>query len=221
VKKILERVVAWLGEPRIRRLALPVGAGVVLVVLAVGGAWAWHRSQESRGQAAIAEASALTQQALAPQAPPAARDSAIQALEGVLSAHPRFSGASQAAYMLGNLRYQSGQYPAARAAYEVALAKGAAGTLKALSAVGIGYTWEAEKNYANAATAYDTALRSMTAKDFLYEDTLLALARTQELGGKRAAAAETYERLLKDLPGSRRADDLKTRLAELKSRPGQ
>ena len=61
----------------------------------------------------------------------------------------------------------------------------------------------------------------MAPKAFLYEDTLMALARVQELGGKSGAAIETYQRLLKELPDTRRADDLKTHLANLKSRVGQ
>ena len=136
----------------------------------------------------------------------------------MLRDHGRFSGAAQAAYQLGNLRYASGAYAQARGAYEVALAKGGPASLRALSAVGIGYTWEAEKNYANAAAAYEAALKTMAPKAFLYEDTLMALARVQELGGKPGAAVETYQRLLKEIPDTRRADDLKTHLANLKSR---
>ena len=205
---------------RLRRLALQVGAGVVAVALIVVGAWAWYRSQESRGEAALASATLLVQQAT-PQAGPDARNKAIAALEAVLHDHGRFSGAAQAAYQLGNLRYASGAYAQARGAYEVALAKGGSASLRALSAVGIGYTWEAEKNYANAAAAYDAALKTMAPKAFLYEDTLMALARVQELGGKPGAAVETYQRLLKEIPETRRADDLKTHLANLKSRAGQ
>jgi tetratricopeptide (TPR) repeat protein len=210
----------WLEDARARRLAIQVGAGVVVVALIVVGAWAWYRSQESRGEAALASATLLAQQAT-PQAAPDVRASAIAALEGVLRDHPRFSGAAQAAYQLGNLRYASGAYAQARGAYEVALAKGGPASLRALCAVGIGYTWEAEKNYANAAAAYEAALKAMAAKAFLYEDTLMALARVQELGGQPGAAAETYQRLLKEIPDTRRADDLKTHLANLKSRPGQ
>ena len=210
----------WLEDARARRLAIQVGAGVVVVALIVVGAWAWYHSQESRGEAALASATALVQQAT-PQAVPDARAKAIAALEAVLRDHPRFSGAAQAAYQLGNLRYASGAYAQARGAYEVALAKGGPASLRALSAVGIGYTWEAEKNYANAAAAYEAALKAMPAKAFLYEDTLMALARVQELGGKPGVAAETYQRLLKEIPDTRRADDLKTHLANLKSRSGQ
>jgi len=210
----------WLEDARARRLAIQVGAGVVVVALIVVGAWVWYRSQESRGEAALASATQLVQQAT-PQAAPDARAKAIAALEAVLRDHPRFSGAAQAAYQLGNLRYASGAYAQARGAYEVALAKGGPASLRALSAVGIGYAWEAEKNYANGATAYEAALRAMVAKAFLYEDTLMALARVQELGGKPGAAVETYQRLLKEMPDTRRADDLKAHLADLKSRTGQ
>jgi tetratricopeptide (TPR) repeat protein len=210
----------WLEDARARRLAIQVGAGVVVVALIVVGAWAWYRSQESRGEAALASATVLVQQAT-PQAAPEARGTAIAALEAVLRDHPRFSGAAQAAYQLGNLRYASGAYAQARGAYEVAMAKGGPASLRALSAVGVGYTWEAEKNYANAAAAYEAALKAMAPKAFLYEETLMALARVQELGGKPGAAVETYQRLLKEIPDTRRADDLKTHLANLKSRPGQ
>lgn len=210
----------WLEDARARRLAIQVGAGVVVVALIVVGAWAWYRSQESRGEAALASATTLGQQAT-PQGAPEARAKAIAALEAVLRDHPRFSGAAQAAYQLGNLRYASGAYAQARGAYEVALAKGGPASLRALSAVGVGYTWEAEKNYANAAAAYEAALKAMAPKAFLYEETLMALARVQELGGKPGAAVETYQRLLKEIPDTRRADDLKTHLANLKSRPGQ
>ena len=208
----------WLADPRLRRWALPVAAGVVLVVAIAVGATMWHRSQESRGEVALAAATVLVQQAMAPEAPPDARDKAIAALDAVLRDHPRFSGASQAAYHLGNLRYAAGAYGLARGAYDLALAKGGPASLRALSALGIGYTWEAEKDYTKAATAYEAALNVMPSKTFLYEDALLALARVQELGGKPAEAAETYQRVLNEVPDTRRADDLKTRLATLKSR---
>jgi tetratricopeptide (TPR) repeat protein len=208
----------WLADPRLRRWALPVAAAVVVVVAIAVGATMWHRAQESRGEAALAAATALVQKAMAPDAPPDARDKAIAALDAVLRDHPRFSGTGQAAYQLGNLRYAAGAYGPARGAYELALAKGGPSSLRALSALGIGYTWEAEKDYAKAARAYEAAVKAMPSKEFLYEDTLLALARAQELGGQPAAAAETYQRVLKEVPDTRRADDLKARLATLKSR---
>src|SRR5438093_4482423 len=218
---VLSRVVnpsGVLEDARTRRLALQGALVALAIVVLVIAGWGWFRWQESRGEAALAQASSLVQQALTPQATPNTRARAMKSLEAVISEHSHFSGVPQAAYLLGNLRYAARQYPGARGAYEIALAKGGSGAVRTLSAVGIGYTWEAEKNYANATAAYETALKRIRPKDFLYEETLIALARAQNLGGQPAAAVETYQRLLKDVPESRRADDLKTRLAALKSR---
>jgi predicted TPR repeat methyltransferase len=43
------------------------------------------------------------------------------------------------------------------------------------------------------------------------------MARVQELGGKRAAAVETYQKILKELPDGRRAEELRARVATLQS----
>src|SRR2546430_6021810 len=58
------------------------------------------------------------------EATPAARAGAMRDLEAILARYPSAGAAPQAAYDLGNLRYDAGQYAAARAAYEVALARG-------------------------------------------------------------------------------------------------
>ena len=170
---------------------------------------------------AFARASELVQ-----RAGPAARDHAHAvpggagppiALESVLAQHPRAGIVPQAAYQLGNLRYADGQYAQARGAFEVALAGGVTGNLKALCALGVAYTWEAQKEPAKAQTAYEAALAGRGAKDFLYEELLMDLARVQEFGGHPQSALATYERLLKDVPESRRADDVRSRIATLKS----
>ena len=46
---------------------------------------------------------------------------------------------------------------------------------------------------------------------------MIDIARVQDLGGKRAAAVETYQRLLKDLPDSRRAEEFRSRMASLQA----
>jgi len=214
---VLDTLRALLANPRLIRLGL-IGAAVLLAVSALSlGGLAWWQSQQAQGAMALAAAADLAQVAQAPGASPAARAAAIQALEGVIAQHPRYAGVPQAAYRLGNLRYAAGEYAAARGAYQVALAQGATGTIRTLAAVGIGYTWEAEKDLAKAQTAYEAALAGLGPKDFLYEGILLDLARAQEFGGRRDAAVETYQRLLKDVPDSRRGDDVRTRIASLQS----
>jgi tetratricopeptide (TPR) repeat protein len=209
--------VPWIRWAALGALALVLVGGVA------GAGWAWYSAQETRAREAFAQASEVVQLAQAPApgagAPPTpeARARAIAALEVVLAQHPGAAIVPQAAYQLGNLRYADGQYPQARGAFEVALAGGAAGNLKALCALGIAYTWEAQKDLGKAQTAYEAALAARGAKDFLYEELLIDLARVQEFGGNRQAALATYERLLKDVPDSRRADDIRSRIATLKS----
>ena len=185
-------------DSRWLRLALQIGAGVIVAAVLVGGGMVWYRSQQAKGLVAVADASALAQQAFGPQATPEAREQAIKALESAISEYPRAAAVQQAAYELGNLRYSLRQYPQARGAYEMAVAKGGSRSVSTLSAMGIGYTWESEKNYANAAQAYESVLKGLKPKEFMYEEALIAKARAEELAGKPAAAIEIYERLLRE-----------------------
>ena len=200
-------------------LQAAVALAVIAVVVAVG--WTWYHWQESRGLAALSDATALVQQVERPDALPGTRDRAIRALELVIADYPRLSALPQAAYQLGNLKYAAGQYPAARAAYDLAIAKGASGALRTLASMGIGYTWEAEKNYATAAEAHATAAKALGPKDFLYEEVLMAQARDEELAGKPAVALEIYQRVLRDSPNTRHVDDVRSRVASLRSRASQ
>lgn len=215
------RLPEWVPESRWVRLGMQAAAAVLVVGLIAAGAWVWYQMQESRAQTVLAEATILVQQAEGPQAAPDARDRAIKAIEAVLVDYPRLGTAPQAAYQLGNLKYAVRRYAEARGAYELALAKGASGTVRGMAGMGIAYTWEAEKNYGNAVAAYEAVLKNLTPRDFLYEDALAGEARAQELAGKPAVALELYQRLLREVPESRRADELRNRIASLRSRPGQ
>jgi len=213
--------VSDLGElldTRAARLGLKIGGVVVAVGVLVGAGWLWLRTEDSRGQAALAASADIVQQAEGPQATAESRQKAIAALQAVVAEHGRSSAAAQAAYQLGNLQYEAGDYAAARGAYELALAKGVGGSLRTLAASGVGYTWEAQKSYPGAVAAYETALRQSGPHQFYFEDTLLDLARAQALAGKPAEAVATYERLLKDVPDTRRAPDVRARISELQAK---
>lgn len=207
-----------LGEVGPWRWVLVAGVAL-LVLLGVGfGAWSWYTTAQSHGLEAVAEAGALAQEALAPQATAAQRNAAITKLEEVIARYPSNRLVPEAAYHLGNLRYQARAYEAARGAYTLALAKGVGRTVAPLCRLGIGYTWEAEGKYGEALAAYREALTRLESGDFLYEETLISLARAEELVGKLVEARETYRRILRELPRTRRADDIRGRLASLESR---
>jgi tetratricopeptide (TPR) repeat protein len=200
--------------PSGRTLILAGAAVLGLIVLGLG-AWLWVSVGQSRGLAAYAEALARAEAGLAQDAPEAARSQSIREIEAVLAEYPSSRAASEAAYQLGNLRYANRQYAAARGAYEIALAGGAAGPIRALAAAGIAYTWEAEHDFSRAAEAFKRAGDRLRPEDFLYSDIQFGLARNQELGGQKDASIATYARILEEFPKGRPAEQARARLAAL------
>ena len=194
------------------RRALVAGGIGLVVALALGAlGWFWHSAQQSRAASAYAEALFRVRLATKPED----RIVAIQTLEATLARYPSSSAATQAAYQLAALRYDAGQHAAARSAYEIVLARGASGTLRTLAQAGIGYAWEAERDYPKAIDVYRGTLSRLGPKDFYYETLLMDLGRSQELAGRKAEAIETYRRLLKEIPQARRAPEIRARLTAL------
>lgn len=202
-----------------RRTVVVAVIAVVAVALIVGGVWLWLSAEERRASATYATAMARLGPARARNAAPEARAVAVREIEAALASYPSASMAAQAALELGGLRFADRQYAQARSAYEVALARAGSSTLRALARVGIASTWEAERNFPNAIQACQAALAELRPKEFLYEDTLIDLARVQELAGKKDEAVASYRRLLKDVPQTRRAEDVRARLASLGASP--
>lgn len=191
-------------------------AGVVLLVAALGaGGWWWYSVEQRRVLAAWAQIETRLITARSPQATPEQRAALITEVERFLSANASSTVAPLAAYDLGNLRFATGQYAAARVAYELAVTRAASSTLRTLARSELAATWEAERDFAKAADLYQGLLADLKPTDFLYEQTLLDLARNQALAGRRDQAVVTYQRLLQDLPGSARADEARARLAAL------
>jgi TolA-binding protein len=204
--------------PSWRTLAIGAGATLVVVLLAVG-AWFWNASQQQRGSAAYAASLTNHRAAEAPQATGEARTAAMHDLERVLAEYPSNVMAPQAAYMLGNLRFATGQFDRARAAYQITVARAGSGTMATLARAGVGYAWEAERKLPEATQAFEAALSDLRPTSFYYEELLTDLARVQQRSGKKDAAITTYRRFLKDLPKSPRAPEIRTRLASLGATP--
>ena len=200
--------------PPVRTLVI-AGVAVVIVALAAFGGWAWWEAQQRRTMAATSEVLARVQPALAPDATAEVKLAAAKDLEQILERYPSARSVPDAAYELGNVRFSSGQYAPARTAYELALQRGASGLVATMSRAGVARTWEAERNFNQAATAYDALVKSLDSRSFLYEDALLDQARVLELAGKKAEAIAIYQKLLKEVPTAKRSDDVRSRLASL------
>jgi tetratricopeptide (TPR) repeat protein len=185
------------------------------VALAAFGGWAWRDAHQRRTLAAAAGVMARVQAAQAPEATADAKLAATRDLEQLLQQYPSARIIPEAAYELGNLRFAAGQYAPARAAYEIALQRGAHGLVAAMAQSALARTWEAERDYARAADAYAALAKQLDPRSFLYEDALIDQARALELAGKKAEAIAAYQRVLKELPTAKRSDDVRSRLASL------
>jgi tetratricopeptide (TPR) repeat protein len=202
--------------PRFSARLLVIASIVVLVIAGLfGGVLYWLNVQQARATTAYAEALVRAQAGRTAQATPEARAAAARAIEAVLQRYPTAGMAGQAAYELAGLRYTDRQYAAARSAYEIAAGRSPGTTLQTVSRVGIAYTWEAERNYPKAIESFQALLAEARPSDFLYEDLLIDLAVAQELAGRRDDAVQSYRRILKDVPKTRRAEDIRARLASL------
>lgn len=201
------------------RLTLGVGAGLIVLAGIGIGTWFWSQEQDRHATAAYVEAmNRLGGNAASPPTAEA-RAAAARSLEEALARYPSAAMAALGAYELGNLRYGERDWGRARAAYEIAATRTGSPTLRALARAGVGYAWEAERNPAKAVESYQAALANLKPGDFYYEDLLLDLARTQEQAGKKTAAVETYQKYLKEIPRSARADEIKARLTRLSASP--
>ncbi len=210
----LHRIVLLARESR-RALLLGGGALLAAVLLAVG-VWAWLGARERAAEAVYGQALLHALAALeGAQASPAAVTAAAAELEAALAGYPSTATAPLAAYELGNLRYAARQYAQARSAYELALTKGAAGLFRALARAGIGYAWEAERDFAKAADAYRGALADARPGGPLAETLLLDLARAEELAGRKDEAIAAYRRALKEAPVGAPSTDVRAHLASL------
>jgi tetratricopeptide (TPR) repeat protein len=209
-----------LRRVRPTRSTLAITAGVVVVLgLMATGVWFWNAAQVQRGSAAYAAALLRARQAEVPEAPAEVKARALGDLERVLAEYPSHPMAAEAAYVLGNLRFAGGQYDKARAAWQVVVTRSGGGTLGTMARAGIGYAWETERKFTEAAQVYEAGLARLKPTDFYYEEILFDLARVQELTGKKDAAIATYRRILKDVPKSVRVEEIRTQLANLGAGP--
>jgi len=211
----LRAIAAWLGDlPAAFRWSL-VGAGALVILLAVGtGVFAIFEHREASARRALAGAGVTYRQAMASRQETELK-AATDALKQVLKDYPRSSVAAETWYLLGNVEYQRRNADAAIQAYERAVERDPGGTIAALSRLGIAYAWESKPDAARALVAYDRALTGRRPSEFLHGELLLGKARAEERLGQRSQAIETYRKLLKEVPGFPRAEEVRMRLAIL------
>ena len=197
------------------RTLIIAGVALVVVAMAAVGGWFWWDAQQRRVLAATAEVMARAQPAFAPDATTEVKLAAARDLEQLLQRYPSARTVPTSAYELGNLRYAAGQYPGARAAYELSLQRGATGLVSAMARAGVARTWEAERDFARAADGYAALVKQLDPRSFMYEDALIDQGRSLELAWQEGGGDRDLRALLKDVPTAKRSDDVRSRLASL------
>jgi TolA-binding protein len=196
------------------RWAILGALGVVAVLAAVGGVWAFLQQREASARQAFAAAASAYQAAMAEGSETSQLAEAARTLKQFVSDYPRSSAATSAWYFLGNVEYRRGGHDAAIVAFDEAARRSSA-SIAALSWAGSGYAWEAKKDPGKALASYEQGLKGRGPKDFQYAELLLGVARSQEQLKQPAAAIETYRRLIKEAPEAPAAAEARARLAIL------
>jgi len=203
----------WDALPTWGRWGALGGAGLLAALLLLTGGWYWSERRQEAAQTAFDQAFILYRVAVGQESPERLQQAA-QALEGLIRNYPSHRTTPLVYYSLGNLYYRVRAYAKAAENFERAARTGRGGIV-GLSQLGLGYSWEGQGDPARALAAYEESLRGRDPQDPLYGELLLAVARSQLVLKRPAEAKVTYERFLKDLPGSPQVQDVKARLARV------
>ena len=214
----VSRPSAWFLElPAVVRWGI-VGTVGALVVVTLGVAtWSWLDHREARAQRAVGRVEQQATQALA-RGERSALDAGAVQLRAFLKDHGGSRASSKAWYLLGGVEFQRGDLGAAATAYGEAARRGSP-SVAALSRLDLSYVREAKGDLPGALQAVNQGLQGRTARDFLYQDLLMAKGRFLEETKDMAGAVDVYRRLLRELPAAARGDEVRGRLALLGASP--
>lgn len=209
------------------RSALAIIAGVVALVVVVGGGyWAWTTRAQSRSQALLAEALLVVQ---APIEEPKAgatptagsypnvnarAEAALTKLSAVYDAYPSARAGIAARYYAGSALSMLGRPAEAAARFqEVADRAGSSDFYGRMARLGAIDANAQAKQYDQAISAAQ-ALVNNTSDDTIPRDALLMeLGRVQAAAGKKAEAKQTLDKVIADFPQSVYVEEARRLLA--------
>lgn len=182
---LLSRIMMFLTEYR-QKLYI-AGAILLLLVVAFGGWYLYDASMEKSAHAIYLRIYALN-----------ADDdkAAIDILKEVVSKYPSSRAAALSNYRLGNLYFRQNDFNAAVKAFEAFLKQTPdKSDLKPLAYIGLGFSYEAVKDYKNALAAFEKV--PGTRSGSVYEGANdQNIARVYEAMNDRAKALEYYKKAL-------------------------
>ncbi len=181
---------------------------IIVVVVAVIGAAAWglynHQKAQQEAEASLR---LTTAEAKSPQ-------EYRQVLKDIVKKYPHTGAATLARIMLAEGYRQDQQYKKAQEELKSAL-KTASKANQPFLLLGLGYLYEDEEDYHQAASYYQKAL---SFGEGIEEIVYLDLARVQEASGQIQAALSAYEKLIERKPFGQRLFFVEAKLAELQQK---
>ncbi len=183
-----ERAIAYLAANRLQAYAL---AGIVIVIVIGSSGWYLYRSDYENSARILYDQgmSAGMQGAID-------RKEVIRIYRDVIAKYPRSKAAITARYLLGNLYYTVNDFDAAIGAYNEFLKKASSDNqLTSLVYSGLGYCYEAKRDYKKALSAFENALTSAGSSQFESMN-CRNVARMYEALNMPAQAKEYYQRAL-------------------------
>jgi len=175
-----------------RNIAMATTIAVAVFVL-IGG-WAYYRQTEETKAMNLYNKAVMDTIRIRMASPDAT--AAVKPLQGIIDKYPSTEAAMLAQYRIGNTWLNVGQIDAAMKAYQAYLKdKSGENELTVLVYNGLGYCYEAKKDYKNAILQYEKALNAKAGKPFA-GDILTNLARTYEAMKDNKKAIEYYQKSL-------------------------
>ena len=179
-----------------RKGVLGLAIGVVIAALAVAGFQYFSALSERHAYGMFEPARLSCLAELSGGGTPAAREETVKQLEKVIEDYPSTTAARFSLLLYGDLSYQAGNYDKAIELYEKAQAAfPEERVIQTLIWNGLGYAYEAKKDY-KAAAAYFRKIAEGSGP-FLKADAYESLGQMMEALNDREKAVEAYDQVLK------------------------
>jgi tetratricopeptide (TPR) repeat protein len=179
--------------------SIAIGGGIVLVLLLFVFLFQkWEEKKEDNAYQMLRLAVETYRMASSPyrEGSPQEYKTALEKFDEIVTKFPRTSSGKIANLYKGNIYLQLGEFENAIKAYEGFLQKMGKGELyRSFAMSGLGYSYEGEKEYEKAASAYQKIIDS--GESFQLGDAYLGLGRCYEKLGKAKEAVENYKNFIR------------------------
>lgn len=170
-----------------------ISIGVCVFIFLGGGYYLYHMDYEKK--ATLMYDKVFNSQLQGDQAK---KDDVVplDVFKDVISKYPNSQASRFAQYRMGSIHFDKGDFDASIKAYEAFLSRSSReNEIKTLAYIGLGYSYEEKKDYQNALTSFEKAVKTKDGKNF-FGMTNRNIARIYEKMNEPVKAIEYYKKAL-------------------------